>query len=94
MTITHEVTEKGGNFYAKEEEVQMGRLHYNRHDGVLTVTSTFVEDEFKGKGIARQLVNAVVALARENNQKIKPLCSYVDVVMHRDKTLHDLIYED
>lgn len=52
---------------------------------------TWVDDSLRGQGVARQLLDVLVALAREKNLKIVATCSYVDVMFRRDKSLADVV---
>jgi len=55
-----------------------------RHDGgLLTVYHTEVPREFEGRGIGSALVKGVLAIAREQSLKVKPLCSFVRAYMDR-----------
>ena len=52
---------------------------------------TWVDDSLRGQGVARQLLDVLVAFAREKNLKIVGTCSYVDVMFRRDKSLADVL---
>ena len=52
---------------------------------------TWVDDSLRGQGVARQLLDVLVAFAREKNLKIVGTCSYVDVMFRRDKSLADVV---
>ena len=52
---------------------------------------TFVPPELRGQGLARQLVEALVADAREQGFKIVPQCSYVEAQFRRHPEWADLL---
>lgn len=52
---------------------------------------TWVDDSLRGQGVVRQLLDVLVAFAREKNLKIVGTCSYVDVMFRRDKSLADVV---
>ena len=52
---------------------------------------TWVDDSLRGQGVARELLDVLVAFAREKNLKIVGTCSYVDVMFRRDKSLADVV---
>jgi len=54
---------------------------------------TFVPLEMRGRGIARQLVEALVADAREQGFTIVPQCSYVDALFRRRPDWADVLAE-
>lgn len=45
------------------------------------ISHTGVRPEYNGRGIARRLVECVIAAARERGVKIVPLCSYAKHLM-------------
>ena len=51
---------------------------------------TFVPPELRGRGVAPQLVEAMVADAREQGFRIDPRCSYVEALFRRHKEWADL----
>ncbi|MDD0823723.1 GNAT family N-acetyltransferase [Mannheimia sp. AT1] len=70
--------------YITENSVKAGKLRYRYiKENVIDAYTTKVDEVFQGKGIAGELYNALIAFAQENNLKIKPSCSYIDVKMQR-----------
>ena len=43
---------------------------------VLEIYHTFVPEELRGQGIAKQLYMAIIRYLDENNLKVRPTCSY------------------
>jgi len=52
---------------------------------------TFVPPEMRGRGIAQQLVEALIADAREQGFRIVPQCSYVAAQFRRHPEWADLL---
>lgn len=46
-------------------------------DNIILANSTYVDPSLRGQGVARQLLDRLAEYARENDLKIRPLCSYV-----------------
>ena len=70
-------------------------LSYVPEDGnVLDFNHTFVPVELRGEGIAAKLVEAGLKYAAENNFKIIPSCSYVNVYIQRNKKYKGLLEEE
>ena len=46
-------------------------------EGVIGADHTFVDPSLRGQGVARQLVERLAVYAREENLKVRPICSYV-----------------
>ena len=57
--------------------------NYRRDGNLITVYHTEVPREFEGRGIGSALVKGVLDIAREQNLKVKPLCSFVRAYMDR-----------
>ena len=65
-----------------------------RAQGPLRIANhTFVPPEMRGRGVAQQLVEALVADAREQGFTIVPQCSYVDALFRRHPEWADLLAE-
>ena len=101
ITIQHKETEKSGIFEAWmsateegacTEPVQVGEMTYQRPNPErMIIDHTRVFEGYKGRGIARQMVLAAVALARANNRKITPVCSYAQAFLHRTDEYKDIL---
>ncbi len=59
--------------------------------GVIVVSTTFVPESQRGKGIAGKLTARLVEYAQEKGYKIYPLCSYTRKYLERKRP--DLLVE-
>ena len=92
LTIKHTETERNGIFEALLDDVQVGELTYQRPTPErMIIDHTRVFEDFEGQGIARQLVMASVAFARQNNRTIIPVCSYARNVLTRTNDYKDIL---
>lgn len=66
-----------GAFYVENEGKQVGEMVIGISETALTVYHTEVDLEMEGKGLARQMLDAMVAYAREQHLQVVPLCEYV-----------------
>ena len=83
MPIQHN-TEMFEFSYFDEQGNKVGKLCYRYiKDDVIDVFHTKVAESHQGKGIAGELYNALIAFAQEQQLKIKPSCSYIEVKMRR-----------
>ncbi len=57
------------------------------------VMKTFVDENFRGQGIARVLVEALVDYCREHQLEVLSVCSYVTTLMRRKDEWKDLLLE-
>ena len=79
-----------GAFYIEENNVKIGEMVVGISGTALTVYHTEVEPEMEGKGFAKQMLDKMVAYARENKLQVIPLCEYVHAQFKR----HPADYED
>ena len=68
----------------------IGRLTYQRRGDVLVADHTLVPPEIGGQGVAARLVEALIADARKEGNKIVPQCSYVEAQFRRHPDWADL----
>ncbi len=52
-------------------------------DGNMVITHTFVSPDYRGQGIAGKLMERVLEIARQNNRKVVPECSYAVSYMEK-----------
>lgn len=64
---------------------------YRRQGNLILITHTEVPHAYEGRGIAGQLVRAVLDWARSEGLRVRPLCSYVAAYMRRHADTHDLL---
>ncbi len=57
---------------------------------VMVVEHTFVNENMRNQGLAKELVDRAVEYARENEYKIEPVCSYVATVFERYDDYEDV----
>lgn len=76
--------EKGqGAFYVMEGAEQMGEMVVGLAGQNLTVYHTEVSVKAEGKGLAKQMLSAMVDYARKHNLKVIPLCPFVHAQFKR-----------
>ncbi|MGB3739283.1 MAG: GNAT family N-acetyltransferase [Pontixanthobacter sp.] len=95
LTIAREDHGDKGQYTAKIDGArESGKLTWvKRMDGdtpVRVAEHTIVPREIGGKGVAAQLVDALVDDAREHGFKIDPQCSYVAEKFDDNPVWHDL----
>ena len=80
-----------GDYIARlENSDSTAKLSWTHRAGVRHAEHTFVPVEARGKGVAEQLVKALIADARQQGFRIAPDCSYVERYFDRHKDLADL----
>jgi hypothetical protein len=64
---------------------------YHRADGTRVLDHTFVPAELNGQGLAAILTEAALTLARKDQVRIVPQCSYVARWLDRHPAWQDLV---
>ncbi|MEO6287812.1 MAG: GNAT family N-acetyltransferase [Dyadobacter sp.] len=72
-----------GAFYLENEGKQVGEMVVGISETALTVYHTEVDPEMEGKGLARQMLDAMVSYARKEHLQVVPLCEYVHLQFRR-----------
>lgn len=76
--------EKGkGEFYIMDGEERVAEMIISVTDKELTAYHTEVIPKAEGKGLAKQLLAAMVDYARKHQLKVIPLCPYVHAQFKR-----------
>ena len=89
--VRHESTGSDGRFVITLDTGKAAELLYRvKGGGVWDAYRTFVPKEFEGRGLAGQLVNALVAAAHKSGVTIRPTCSYIAAWVKRHPDQADL----
>ena len=83
LTITRTDETTHGVYRAELEGSRPAELTWRAMGPVRIANHTFVPPEMRGRGVAQQLVEAMVEDARAQGFKIEPMCSYVDALFRR-----------
>ena len=88
---------KGNNkFYVGESnDIFLAHITYvYEEENVIAIDHTFVSPELRGKSIAAKLLAEVVKMAREENLKVIPVCSYAVAKLTRNDEYEDILYKE
>lgn len=84
MQIQQRDTETKGAFFVEEDGKRVAEMSYvHAGPGKIIIDHTEVHSSQEGKGLGKQLLNAAVKFARENNLKIVPVCPFARAVMEK-----------
>lgn len=86
MKIQQEELNNEGSFFIKEDEQQLALMTYRMAaDNILEILHTEVDERLQGKNVGSNLVTAAANYARENNLRIRSLCSFAGAVLNKKK---------
>ena len=77
-------------FYKKDENENLicEITYFVEDSSMIVIDRTFVDDNYRGQGIAAQLVDRVVEMAREENKKIIPRCPFAKGMLEKNSSLY------
>lgn len=93
MEIQHLEKNNKGLFFIREDGKRLAEMTYSRaSESMIIIDHTEVSETLKGKGVGLQLVMEAVKYARENQQKILPLCPFAKSVFDKKPEIHDVLF--
>lgn len=88
----YEIKRGSDRFYIGESiDNDIARITWTTEGNVISVNHTFVAPELRGQSIAGKLLAEVVNMAREENLKVIPVCSYAVVKLTRNDEYKDIL---
>lgn len=78
---------------AYDDDVDIGECTYSQSEGLWIIDHTFVDDEYKGRGIGKKLVKKLVDEGRKQDIKIFPLCPFAKKEFDKNKEYMDILYK-
>ncbi len=92
MNIQQADNGKKGRFFIEVDGHEIAAMHYvYSGEKQFIIDHTEVAEAFEGRGLGKQLINAVVKFAREKELKIIPLCPYAKAVFGKSPELADVL---
>jgi len=93
MKIIQENDERRGLFKAVEDDKEAGIMTYTWAGSTkFIIDHTEVSEDFKGKGVGKQMLMKAVDYARSNHLKIMPLCPFAKSVFDKDPDIADVLF--
>lgn len=81
MEIFHDKDEQ--KFYMKNQDIYAEICYSNAEEGAISIDHTWVDEEYKGKGLGKMLMDELTAFARREHLKIIPVCPFIKVLVER-----------
>lgn len=93
--LTISSSEKIGRITIIDKALLAGELIFELTDArTVRATHTFVNEDYRGQGIASKLVDALIEYCTAEGLTIIPVCSYVVKLAQRDERLKKLVNQD
>jgi predicted GNAT family acetyltransferase len=88
-----EIKRGKGKFYIGDSETDfIAQITFkDGGNNIIVIDHTFVDPSLRGQGVAGKLMEKVVEMAREENLKCVPVCSYAVVAFKRHQEYQDVL---
>jgi predicted GNAT family acetyltransferase len=91
LEIQHSESEGGGAFFIEKDGARLAEQVYRRIDGGhVVIVHTEVKPDLQGRGVARRLLDASVAWARETGTRVAATCPYAKAQFEKDPSIRDV----
>jgi predicted GNAT family acetyltransferase len=91
--IEHEQHEHRGAFFIQQDGKRLAELTYTVAGTRVIIDHTDVDDALRGTGAGKKLVAAAVDWARDENQRLMPLCPFARSVFDKTPEFADVLVE-
>jgi predicted GNAT family acetyltransferase len=92
LNIAHEETGHRGAFFIEQDGKRVAEMTYSRANAALVIIDhTEVAPSLGGQGVARKLLDATVAWARQTQTKIMATCPYASAQFAKDPSIRDVL---
>lgn len=69
----------------------IGEVLFQKETDYLVLTTAYIKDEYRGQGLASEMLEEVFSYLKENNIKVKIECSYINHWLSGKKLYQELI---
>jgi len=91
--MAEKVQHKGNEFLIRLEAGKYAYVKYHLGEGSLYIDSTFVPEEYRGRGLAETMMKAVAEYAKQPRLEIVPVCSYAKLYFEKHPEYKNLLAE-
>ena len=89
--IEHEESDGRGGFFLERDDVRLAELTYSRAgEQLIIIDHTLVDEQLRGLGVARRLLDAAVAWARSTGTRVRATCPYALREFEKDASIRDV----
>lgn len=92
IDVKHEEADGRGAFFFEHKSVRLAEMTYSRTTPSLVIIDhTEVSPKLQGMGVARKLLDTLVAWARETKTKVAVTCPYAKAQFQKDPSIRDVL---
>jgi predicted GNAT family acetyltransferase len=92
IKVEHREHDGKGAFFVMRDGAQLAELTYLREAADrVNIDHTLVDEKLRGLGVARKLLDAAVAWARETKTKVIATCPYARAQFDKDASIRDVL---
>lgn len=93
LNVQHEETDGRGAFFVERGGERLAEMTYSRTSPALVIVDhTEVNAKLQGMGVARRLLDTLVAWARQTGTRVAATCPYARAQFEKDASIQD-VYE-
>ncbi|MFO0683114.1 MAG: GNAT family N-acetyltransferase [Sandaracinus sp.] len=93
LNVQHEETDGRGAFFVERGGERLAEMTYSRTSpSLIIVDHTEVNAKLQGMGVARRLLDTLVAWARKTGTRVAATCPYARAQFEKDASIQD-VYE-
>jgi predicted GNAT family acetyltransferase len=91
IAIEHREEDGRGAFFVERGGIQLAEMTYSRAgEHLIIIDHTLVDDQLRGLGIARRLLDTLVAWARSSHTRVLATCPYAKAQFAKDASIRDV----
>ncbi len=92
MEILVKELDSKGFAMARDQSKRVGMMTFSiAGEELIIIDHTEVDPAYNGKGIGKQMLYAIVKMARDKNIKIIPLCPYASAMFKKIEDIQDVL---
>ena len=92
IKVEHREHDGKGAFFVMRDGTQLAEMTYEREAADrVNIDHTLVDEKLRGLGVARKLLDAAVAWARETKTKVIATCPYARAQFEKDASIRDVL---
>jgi predicted GNAT family acetyltransferase len=81
-----------GSATAQDNEKGIGTMTFSiAGKELIIIDSTYVDPEYKGKGLGKKMLYKIVEMARHKKIKIIPLCPFASAMFRQSDDIRDVL---